>query len=294
MFDKILIGEYMMKKYIELLRIKHWLKNLLVFLPLFFSGNIFNKNLLIYNIVAFFIFSLASSIVYIINDICDINNDINHPIKKNRPLASGEVSLEDAIVILFFFLILVLSASVYLYTIIDSIFVVLIPLVYIIINIYYSKGLKNIAIIDVLILVFGFVLRVMYGSVVVNIDTSNYLYLMIIFGSYFLSFGKRRGEVIKNSSKSRKVLSIYSKEFLDKNMYVAYTLSIVAYTLWCMSIDNNYVFLTIPIIMTIMQLYSLNVEKDSYGDPVDVILSDKLLLITGIVYVIIMILILYI
>lgn len=283
-----------MKKYIELLRIKHWLKNLLVFLPLFFSGNIFNKNLLIYNIVAFFIFSLASSIVYIINDICDINNDINHPIKKNRPLASGEVSLEDAIVILFFFLILVLSASVYLYTIIDSIFVVLIPLVYIIINIYYSKGLKNIAIIDVLILVFGFVLRVMYGSVVVNIDTSNYLYLMIIFGSYFLSFGKRRGEVIKNSSKSRKVLSIYSKEFLDKNMYVAYTLSIVAYTLWCMSIDNNYVFLTIPIIMTIMQLYSLNVEKDSYGDPVDVILSDKLLLITGIVYVIIMILILYI
>lgn len=294
MFDKILIGEYMMKKYIELLRIKHWLKNLLVFLPLFFSGNIFNKNLLIYNIVAFFIFSLASSIVYIINDICDINNDINHPLKKNRPLASGEVSLEDAIVILFFFLILVLSASVYLYTIIDSIFVVLIPLVYIIINIYYSKGLKNIAIIDVLILVFGFVLRVMYGSVVVNIDTSNYLYLMIIFGSYFLSFGKRRGEVIKNSSKSRKVLSIYSKEFLDKNMYVAYTLSIVAYTLWCMSIDNNYVFLTIPIIMTIMQLYSLNVEKDSYGDPVDVILSDKLLLITGIVYVIIMILILYI
>ena len=294
MFDKILIGEYMMKKYIELLRIKHWLKNLLVFLPLFFSGNIFNKNLLIYNIVAFFIFSLASSIVYIINDICDINNDINHPIKKNRPLASGEVSLEDAIVILFFFLILVLSASVYLYTIIDSIFVVLIPLVYIIINIYYSKGLKNIAIIDVLILVFGFVLRVMYGSVVVNIDTSNYLYLMIIFGSYFLSFGKRRGEVIKNSSKSRKVLSIYSKEFLDKNMYVAYTLSIVAYTLWCMSIDNNYVFLTIPIIMTIMQLYSLNVEKDSYGDPVDVILSDKLLLIAGIVYVIIMILILYI
>ena len=283
-----------MKKYIELLRIKHWLKNLLVFLPLFFSGNIFNKNLLIYNIVAFFIFSLASSIVYIINDICDINNDINHPLKKNRPLASGEVSLEDAIVILFFFLILVLSASVYLYTIIDSIFVVLIPLVYIIINIYYSKGLKNIAIIDVLILVFGFVLRVMYGSVVVNIDTSNYLYLMIIFGSYFLSFGKRRGEVIKNSSKSRKVLSIYSKEFLDKNMYVAYTLSIVAYTLWCMSIDNNYVFLTIPIIMTIMQLYSLNVEKDSYGDPVDVILSDKLLLITGIVYVIIMILILYI
>ncbi len=283
-----------MKKYIELLRIKHWLKNILVFLPLFFSGNIFNKNLLIYNIVAFFIFSLTSSIVYIINDICDIDNDINHPLKKNRPLASGEVSLEDAIVILFFFLILVLSASVYLYTIIDSIFVVLIPLVYIIINIYYSKGLKNIAIIDVLILVFGFVLRVMYGSVVVNIDTSNYLYLMIIFGSYFLSFGKRRGEVIKNSSKSRKVLSIYSKEFLDKNMYVAYTLSIVAYTLWCMSIDNNYVFLTIPIIMTIMQLYSLNVEKDSYGDPVDVILSDKLLLITGIVYVIIMILILYI
>ena len=298
-FDRIVIEVINMQKYLKLIRINHWIKNVLIFLPLFFSGNIFNISLLLTSILAFFIFSLTSSIVYIINDLNDIEKDRLHAIKKNRPLASGIISKKQAIYIIFMLIILVIIGITYLYIKIKYLGVIIVPTLYLIINILYSKYLKNIAIIDVLLLVSGFVLRVLFGGIVVNITLSKYLYLMIIFGSYYLSFGKRRSEIKKNGDKSRIVLARYNESFLDKNMYVAYALSVVAYTLWCVDpvVSNNlghdYMFLTIPILMTILQLYSLNIEKDSYGDPVDIILSDKPLLIIGIFYFIIMTALIY-
>ena len=109
-----------------------------------------------------------------------------------------------------------------------------------------------------------------------------------------MGFGKRRNEIIKNGDKSRKVLSHYNKDFLDKNMYVALALAVVSYTLWCVDpttierIGNNYVFWTIPLLMIILQLYSLNIEGNSYGDPIEVILNDKKLLVAIFIYVIVM------
>lgn len=289
-----------MKEYLKLIRINHWIKNILIFLPLFFSGNIFKKPLLIISIIAFFTFSFTSSIVYIINDLCDIEKDKLHAIKKNRPLASGSVSKKQAYFIMFMLLVLVSAGITYLYLKTKVLSVIIIPITYIFINILYSRFLKNIAIIDILLLVSGFVLRVLFGGVVVDIALSKYLYLMIIFGSYYLSFGKRRSEIKKNETKSRNVLAKYNESFLEKNMYVAYALSVVAYTLWCVdpvvtsNLGHDYMFLTIPILMTILQLYSLNIEKDSYGDPVDIILSDKVLLIIGLLYLIIMAILIYV
>ena len=117
---------------------------------------------------------------------------------------------------------------------------------------------------------------------------------MIIFGSFYLGFGKRRNEIIKNGNKSRKVLSLYNKEFLDKNMYVCLGLAIVSYTLWCVDpatvarIGNDYLFWTIPLVMIILQLYSLNIEGNSHGDPIEVVLSDKKLIAIVILYVLVM------
>ena len=117
---------------------------------------------------------------------------------------------------------------------------------------------------------------------------------MIIFGSFYLGFGKRRNEIIKNGNKSRKVLQLYNQNFLDKNMYVALALAIVSYTLWCVDltttqrIGNDYLFWTIPLLMVILQLYSLNIEGNSHGDPIEVILGDKKLLVTAIIYVVVM------
>ena len=289
-----------MKDYCKLIRVKHWLKNGLVFLPLFFSINLLNKGMLLNSILAFIVFSITSSIVYITNDIEDVEKDKKHPIKKDRPLASGRVSIKEAKIIRAIFLILLGGFLWIISDRVNSNAIIIIPILYIVMNLAYSKVLKNIPIIDVVIIVLGFILRVVYGGIAVDVEVSKYLYLMIIFGSFFLAFGKRRNEILKNGDKSRESLSLYNQSFLDKNMYVAFALAIVSYTLWCVDpttiehIGNDYMFWTIPLLMVVLQLYSLNIEGNSYGDPIDVILSDKKLLITSILYLISMVCIIYV
>ena len=263
-------------------------------LPLFFSINLFNTNLIYKCIIAFIIFSFSSSIVYIINDLSDLEKDKLHPIKKYRPLASNKISKKNAISIIIILILLLVPLIGLLYKLQNNIFVILMPIIYIVVNILYTKLLKNVPIIDVTIIVIGFLLRVLYGGVSIDVQVSKYLYLMIIFGSYFLGFGKRRNEIIKNGYKSRKVLSMYNKDFLDKNMYVAFSLAIVSYTLWCVDpttiarIGNDYVFWTIPLLMIILQLYSLNIEGNSHGDPIEVVINDKKLLVASIIYIVVM------
>ena len=282
-----------MKENLKLIRVKHWLKNGLVFLPLFFSINLFNNQYYLNAILSFIVFSFFASIVYVINDISDIEKDKLHPIKKKRPLAAGTISIKQAYVVISILALLSVVLMYYLFKETNNVLTIIIPIIYMVLNILYSKWLKHIPIIDVVILVSGFVLRVMYGGVSIDVEVSKYLYLMIIFGSFYLGFGKRRNEIIKNGQKSRKVLSLYTKEFLDKNMYVALALAIVSYTLWCVDpttvsrIGNDYLFWTIPLLMVILQLYSLNIEGNSHGDPIEVILSDKKLLITIVIYIVV-------
>ena len=283
-----------MKEYLKLIRVKHWLKNGLVFLPLFFSINLFNTEYYLGAILAFIVFSFSASIVYVLNDISDVEKDKLHPVKKKRPLAAGTISIKQAKIVIAVLVLLSAIMIYYVYKTTNNLLTIFIPIIYIVLNILYSKWLKHIPIIDVVILVSGFVLRVMYGGVSIDVEVSKYLYLMIIFGSFYLGFGKRRNEIIKNGNKSRKVLQLYNQDFLDKNMYVALALAIVSYTLWCVDpttvqrISNDYLFWTIPLLMVILQLYSLNIEGNSHGDPIEVILGDKKLLITAIIYVLVM------
>ena len=259
-----------MKEYLKLIRVKHCLKNVLVFLPIFFSITITHIPSLITFLIAFFVFSLTSSIVYVINDIEDVEKDKLHPIKKERPLAKGTISKNSAFLTCLILGIIDILLMLLLYWNNRRVTIFIIPIVYLIMNIFYSKKLKNIPIIDVMVIVVGFLLRVMYGGVVIDVEVSKYLYLMIMFGSFYLGFGKRRNEIIKNGDKSRKVLEMYNKDFLDKNMYVAFALAIVSYTLWCVDpttierIGNDYIFWTIPLVMIILQLYSLQIEENSH------------------------------
>lgn len=283
-----------MKEYLKLIRVKHWLKNGLVFLPLFFSINLFNTEYYLGAILAFIVFSFSASIVYVLNDISDVEKDKLHPVKKKRPLAAGTISIKQAKIVIAVLVLLSAIMIYYVFKTTNNLLTIFIPIIYIVLNILYSKWLKHIPIIDVVILVSGFVLRVMYGGVSIDVEVSKYLYLMIIFGSFYLGFGKRRNEIIKNGNKSRKVLQLYNQDFLDKNMYVTLALAIVSYTLWCVDpttvqrIGNDYLFWTIPLLMVILQLYSLNIEGNSHGDPIEVILGDKKLLITAIIYVLVM------
>lgn len=263
------------KDYIKLIRPKHYLKNILIFLPLIFSGHFFNIELLKISLFGFFSFCMAASTIYIVNDIKDREKDKMHDIKKNRPIASGKISVKKAVVLSIITFIIAMFFQFLTQKIFGFIFVVL----YVITNIAYSFKLKDIPLIDISIIVIGFLIRVLYGAYLINVEVSNWLLLTVISISFYLALGKRRNEIKKNGSNSRKVLKYYTVDFLDKNMYLSLTLALTFYSLWCNDNVNEKLIWTVPLaIMTCMK-YSMIVEDDSYGDPVDVILSNISLLI---------------
>lgn len=278
-------------KYLKLIRIKHWIKNILIFIPLLCSGLI-NYNNVIDCIIGFFAFSFASSFIYIINDIKDIEKDKLHPTKKNRPLASGKVKKSTAIYIAIFLITLSIASN---FLINNSIFNLSLYLLfaYIIINILYSFGLKNIAIIDIILLASGFILRVYYGASIINVEVSDWLFLTILSSSLFLGLGKRKKELI-TSEKSRKVLQEYNEAFLDKFQYVTLGLMLVFYSLWVIEQDIKYLSFTIPLIIILFMRYCLIIEKSDEGDPTTILYQDKFLMLLSLLYGISMIIFLVI
>lgn len=281
--------------YLKLLRVKHYLKNILIFIPLVFSGRFFVKNDFIQVCIGFVIFSCTASIVYIINDINDLENDKKHPIKCNRPIASGKITLNSARKLIIVLISLIVIAGIFNGD--KNILLFVILGVFLLSNLAYSKGAKNIPIVDVCILVLGYILRVYFGALIINVQVSNWLYLTIISLAFFLGLGKRRNEMIRQGDSARMVLKRYNKEFLDKNMYMFLGITIVFYSLWCNSIretlDNSVIMGTIPLVITICMKYSLTIEGDSDGDPIEVVLSDKILVFLIMIYIIILAVILY-
>ena len=276
------------KSYLKLMRIKHYLKNLLIFLPLIFSMSFNSLENNINTFIGFILFSFVCSIVYIINDLGDIEKDKRHPKKCKRPLASGEVSKKEAYVLLIVLDIIVVIGNILINA---NIYSIIILLIYLVLNILYSKILKNIPLLDVICLVIGFVLRVVYGASIINVEVSNWLYLTIISFSFYLALGKRRNELVAGTN-TRDVLKFYNKDFLDKNMYMFLTLMIVFYSMWCVDSSNiakfgNNLIFTVPILMLIAMKYSLDIEGDSDGDPVEVLLSDKILMLLALIFIIV-------
>ena len=172
---------------------------------------------------------------------------------------------------------------------------------YLLINICYSFGLKNVPLLDIALLVSGFVIRALYGSVVTDIHISNWLYFVIISGAFYLGLGKRRNEHKKQSSgDTRNVIAKYPLAFLDGNMNMLMGLMIVFYALW--TVDSRTVeayhsarlIWTVPVVMLIFLKYSLTVEGDSDGDPVEVLIHDKVLVCFCLAYMLIMFMMLYV
>jgi 4-hydroxybenzoate polyprenyltransferase len=171
-----------MKHYIKLLRPKDWAKNLFLFIPSFFAGNFFIPKEIFLLIAAFLSFCCFASSIYIINDYRDIEDDRKHPKKSKRPLASGMVKKQAAVIIC----ILLIVAGTIIGYVIDSSFKFLFVVgIYFLLNLAYSFGLKNISILDILILAAGFVLRVKGGGVIANVDTSSWLIIMTFLLALF-------------------------------------------------------------------------------------------------------------
>lgn len=278
-----------MKKYLSLLRIKHYVKNVLVFLPMFFGGLIFEKSRILNACLGFIAFSFLSSVVYIINDYKDIEKDRKHPTKKNRPLASGAISKKSAVLCALVLLVVIATCS----FCIDDHVAFACLLGYLFLNILYSMGLKNKPIIDVVILASGFVIRVFYGGLITDVEISKWLYLVVVTGSLYMGLGKRRNE-LRGQTDTREVLKYYNESFLDKNMYVCVTLVNVFYALWSIEMPDSRMIWTVPFFIVLLMCYSLDVEGDSDGDPVEVIVRNKALIGVVVAYAVCIFLLLYV
>ena len=265
-----------MKPYLKLMRVHHYVKNALIFAPLVFSGDFFRMEKLLSAVLAFVSFCFLSSAVYVVNDIRDVEKDRRHPTKCRRPIASGAVKVSAAWGLMA--VLLVLSAVAHVLSGGDMMSALL-PVVYFALNLAYSFGLKNKPIVDIAILTSGFLLRVLYGAAVCSIEVSGWLYLTVISVSFYFSLGKRRNELVRQGDgDTRQVLKYYTKAFLDKNMYMFLGLANVFYALWAMENENKSVIWTVPLVLLICMRYSLDVEGDSDGDPVEVLIHDKVLI----------------
>ena len=285
-----------MKHYIKLMRVHHYIKNFLVFAALICSGQLFQFDKLFSGLTGFLAFCMVSSVVYIINDIRDRDKDRKHPTKCKRPIAAGTVSVKGACILAAVLLAIAIVCNCVTFHIVSTALLAL----YLVLNLAYSFGLKNIPIVDITILVSGFLIRILYGAVITQITVSNWLYLTVIAISFYFALGKRRNELKHISSgETRHVLKAYPVSFLDKSMSMCLTLANTFYALWSMDektiafYDNNYLVFTVPIVLLITMKYSMAVEGESDGDPVEVLLHDKILLTLCVLYVSVMFMILY-
>lgn len=283
---------------IKTMRPKQWIKNVVVFAPLVFDEKLFQPALLARTSLAFALFCLISSTVYIINDLVDIEKDRLHPKKRERPLASGALSPGLAIAAAGLFILISLPAAFWL----DRGFS-LILLSYLLLNVAYSFYLKHLVIIDVMVIAAGFVLRVAGGVAVVGVERfSPWLYLVVTLGALFLGFGKRRHELLllaDGADAHRAILAEYTLPFLDQLIALVTSTMVIAYSLYTFSApnlpDNHAMMLTIPAVLygLFRYLYLIHVKKEG-GAPDELLLSDKPLLATGIVWVLAVIVVLYV
>lgn len=285
-----------MKYYIKEMRPHHWIKNILVFAALACSGHLFSGSGVIKGLWGFAAFCFISSAVYFINDIRDVEKDRRHPEKCKRPIASGKIPVRNACITAGILFLLATLCNLMVFEPVASVIIA----VYFLLNLGYSLGLKNVPLLDVTILVSGFIFRILYGAIITNIEISNWLYLTVIAAAFYFSLGKRRNELKRTSpGNTRTVLNYYSEGFLDKNMYMCLALTNIFYALWSMdektveAYGSRCLIWTVPIVLVICMKYSLDVEGDSDGDPVEVVIHDKVLSVLCIAYLALMLAILY-
>ncbi|MGD1044967.1 MAG: decaprenyl-phosphate phosphoribosyltransferase [Bacteroidota bacterium] len=272
--NKKIVGAFL------LLRPTQWAKNVFLFAPLIFSKHLFETAYLWREVLAFAGFCLVSSIVYVINDIADREADKLHPIKRNRPFASGLLRLSDVVVVVLILLAVVVSLTPYLslrfwYTI----------ALYGFLNLTYSFWLKQVVIVDVFIIAAGFMLRVLAGVFAIEVVISSWLILCTLFVSVFLAVSKRRGELMlstaTDSYASRPVLKQYDVAFLDQIMTVAASGMAISYALYTVAErtviifgTENLIFTTVFVLFGIFRYIFLMRGRKTDDNPMHLLLSD--------------------
>ncbi len=272
-----------MKNIIRLLRPQQWIKNLFVLVPLFFGGALFDLHALVQGLIAVLAFSLAASSVYCYNDIVDADADRQHPAKCHRPVASGAISTHQAYGLMA--LMLMLAAAVTL--LIDArnmLYVQTVIAFYYVLNMVYCSRLKQYAIIDVCIVAFGFVLRLLAGGLATDIELSKWIVLMTFLITLFMSFAKRRDDVLRMNETGqapRKNTSRYNLTFINQAITITASVTLVCYIMYTVSpevtehFSSPYLYLTsIFVLLGLLRYIQIAVVDQKSGDPTKIILHD--------------------
>ncbi len=293
------------------LRINQWIKNLVAFTAIVFTGNLFVADLLLKSIFAFFIFCLLSSVSYVLNDIIDYPYDRKHPVKKFRPIASGQISIQEGTFIVFTLTVVSLIVSLFF-----SINFFLLALGFILLHLFYSLYLKRYPIIDVFAISVSFMMRTYSGEVATGFHIPIWLILTIFFGSLFIATVKRHAELVTHGAETRTSLSNYKLHLLDFLTTTFATTTIIAYgsyayfeklpttatdlskffsQIWPSFEARKWLMVTIPLVVYGIARYAqLLYDRDEGERPEKIITKDKPLLATIFLWGALVILLIYV
>lgn len=288
-----------MKNLISLLRPSQWIKNLFVFGPIMFGGELLNANAMAAGLVTFMAFSLAASSIYCFNDIHDVADDRRHPEKCRRPIASGEVSIPQAYALMGLMLALAMAAT-GLLTLTGTARTTSLPhhglsaamvrtaaviVFYWCMNLAYCAKLKQYAIIDVCIVAFGFVLRLLAGGMATGIALSKWIVLMTFLITLFMSFAKRRDDVLRMEATGeapRKNTIHYNLTFINQAITITAAVTLVCYIMYTVSpeviarFNNDFLYLTsVFVLVGLLRYIQIAVVEKKSGNPTKVILKDR-------------------
>lgn len=267
------------KATLKLIRVHQWVKNFFIFLPAFFAARIFELDILLNTALSFGAFSLTASTIYIINDYLDIEKDRQHPKKRFRPLASGEINKAQAIVIGILTFGVALSLALYL-----NGMVMYFLAGYFGMNLAYSIRLKHVPLLDISIIAMGFLLRVAVGGAAASVAISKWLVLLTFLLAMLLALAKRRGEykLFEQGGKTRKALEGYNMNFIDTTMMMMAAITVVSYIMYTVSpevverIGNDHVYLsTIFVVLGVIRYLQQTLVFDRTESPTAVLYKDR-------------------
>jgi decaprenyl-phosphate phosphoribosyltransferase len=289
-----------MKYYIKLLRPKDWAKNLFLFIPFFFAGKFFDYEKIELLLLGFIAFSCVASSIYIINDYRDIEDDRKHPVKSQRPLASGKVKKGHAVVIC---ILLLIAGTGLAFVLNHGLVFGAVLLIYFLMNLAYSFGLKNIAILDILILAAGFLLRVKGGAIIAHVDTSQWLIIMTFLIALFMALGKRRDDMllkVSTGNEMRKSINGYNLDFLNTMLGLFGAIIIVAYINYTVAPSTierlgtyRLYYSSLFVIAGVMRYLQITFVDKSSGSPTDILYKDRFIQLTIVLWVLSIFAILY-
>ena len=283
---------------IRLIRVRQWVKNLFLFIPSFFAGHLFKTEELLMVGIGALAFSLVASGVYVINDYRDRFIDRMHPTKKLRPIASGEIGTASAWILI----VVLVSTGLVIAATLEMVFFYIL-LSYLVLNLGYSFGLKNIAIVDLFIVSLGFLLRIYSGGVIADLPITHWLSIMILLLALFLIIAKRRDDILinaKNGCVIRKSTQSYNLDFINSCITLLSAVVIVAYIMYTVSpevterFDSDYLFITtIFVIAGVMRYLQIIFVENRSGSPTRIFVKDKFILGTIVGWIVSFYLIIY-